>query len=147
MNLNLYHGQDIEVAVKGKFDAVLDTIGRPETERIGINFLRKGGNYMTLQVYNSSFVSALRATFALRKSGFILSCIDLLKGEAASLTDRYGFVIGLPLATSLLAKKKIQYQYSHGIGKDWILHYSLFSFCRNYSVNQDIPHGIGIHKI
>lgn len=53
--------------MKGKFDAVLDTIGRPETERIGINFLRKGGNYMTLQVYNSSFVSALRATFALRK--------------------------------------------------------------------------------
>ncbi|CAH8293265.1 unnamed protein product [Eruca vesicaria subsp. sativa] len=84
-----YLTEDIEVAVKGKFDAVLDTIGRPETERIGINFLRKGGNYMTLQ------------------------------GEAASLTDRYGFVIGLPLATSLLAKKKIQYQYSHGIDYWW----------------------------
>ncbi|KAH0880769.1 hypothetical protein HID58_068163 [Brassica napus] len=84
-----YLTEDIEVAVKGKFDAVLDTIGRPETERIGINFLRKGGNYMTLQ------------------------------GEAASLTDRYGFLIGLPLATSLLAKKKIQYQYSHGIDYWW----------------------------
>ncbi|CAA7028412.1 unnamed protein product [Microthlaspi erraticum] len=84
-----YTTEDIELAVKGKFDAVLDTIGRPETERIGINFLRKGGNYMTLQ------------------------------GEAASLTDRYGFVIGLPLATSLLAKKKIQYQYSHGIDYWW----------------------------
>ncbi|XP_022575414.2 reticulon-4-interacting protein 1, mitochondrial-like [Brassica napus] len=84
-----YLTEDIEVAVKGKFDAVLDTIGRPETERIGINFLRKGGNYMTLQ------------------------------GEAASLTDKYGFVIGLPLATSLLAKKKIQYQYSHGIDYWW----------------------------
>ncbi|KAJ4893657.1 GroES-like zinc-binding alcohol dehydrogenase family protein [Raphanus sativus] len=84
-----YLTEDIEVTVKGKFDAVLDTIGRPETERIGVNFLRKGGNYMTLQ------------------------------GEAASLTDRYGFVIGLPLATSLLAKKKIQYQYSHGIDYWW----------------------------
>ncbi|CAN6810718.1 unnamed protein product [Brassica oleracea] len=84
-----YTTEDIEMVVKGKFDAVLDTIGRPETERIGINFLRKGGNYMTLQ------------------------------GEAASLTDRYGFVIGLPLATSLLAKKKIQYQYSHGIDYWW----------------------------
>ena len=51
MNLDLFHVQDIEMVVKGKFDAVLDTIGRPETERIGINFLRKGGNYMTLQVY------------------------------------------------------------------------------------------------
>ena len=52
MNLDLFHVQDIEMVVKGKFDAVLDTIGRPETERIGINFLRKGGNYMTLQVCN-----------------------------------------------------------------------------------------------
>ncbi|VVA97685.1 unnamed protein product [Arabis nemorensis] len=84
-----YTTEDIELAVKGKFDAVLDTIGGPETERIGINFLRKGGNYMTLQ------------------------------GEAASLTDRYGFLVGLPLATSLLAKKKIQYQYSHGIDYWW----------------------------
>lgn len=50
LNLDLFHVQDIELAVKGKFDAVLDTIGGPETERIGINFLRKGGNYMTLQV-------------------------------------------------------------------------------------------------
>ncbi|CAN8259305.1 unnamed protein product [Cochlearia groenlandica] len=84
-----YTSEDIELAVKGKFDAVLDTIGRPETERIGINFLKRGGNYMTLQ------------------------------GESASLTDRYGFVVGLPLAASLLAKKKIQYQYSHGIDYWW----------------------------
>lgn len=42
--------QDIELAIKGKFDAVLDTIGVPETERIGVNFLKRGGYYMTLQV-------------------------------------------------------------------------------------------------
>lgn len=38
------------MAIKGKFDAVLDTIGVSETERIGINFLKRGGHYMTLQV-------------------------------------------------------------------------------------------------
>ena len=38
------------MAIRGKFDAVLDTIGVPETERIGINFLKRGGHYMTLQV-------------------------------------------------------------------------------------------------
>lgn len=43
--------QDIELAIKGKFDAVLDTIGGPETERIGISFLKRGGHYMTLQVW------------------------------------------------------------------------------------------------
>lgn len=67
MNLDLFYVQDIEVVVKGKFDAVLDTIGRPETERIGINFLRKGGNYMTLQVCKtlSCVSSALRARVTL----------------------------------------------------------------------------------
>jgi hypothetical protein len=49
--------QDTEAAVKGKFDAVLDTIGVPETERIGINVLRRGGHYMTLQVINLHFGS------------------------------------------------------------------------------------------
>lgn len=38
------------MAIKGKFDAVLDTIGVPETERMGVNFLKRGGHYMTLQV-------------------------------------------------------------------------------------------------
>lgn len=112
------------MAVKGKFDAVLDTIGGPETERIGINFLRKGGNYMTLQVYiillfllyKLQLPWLLRSWILFNISGFLLFCIYLLKGEAASLTDKYGFVVGLPLATSLLMKKKIQYQYSHGIG-------------------------------
>ncbi|XP_022717182.1 reticulon-4-interacting protein 1 homolog, mitochondrial isoform X2 [Durio zibethinus] len=85
-----YTAEDLEVVIKGKFDAVLDTIGVPETERIGINLLNRGGHYMTLQ------------------------------GEAAALSDRYGLPIGLPMATAVLLKKRIQYQYSHGIEYSWI---------------------------
>ncbi|KAI8006094.1 hypothetical protein LOK49_LG07G03108 [Camellia lanceoleosa] len=84
-----YTTQDIESALKGQFDAVLDTIGVLETERTGINLLRRGGHYMTLQ------------------------------GEAASLTDRYGLAIGLPIASAILLKKQIQYRYSHGIEYWW----------------------------
>ncbi|XP_030461067.1 uncharacterized protein LOC115681298 isoform X1 [Syzygium oleosum] len=84
-----YTAKDIELAIKGKFDAVLDTIGGPETERIGINFLKRGGHYMTLQ------------------------------GEAASLADRYGLAVGLPAATAMLLKKQFQYRYSHGIEYFW----------------------------
>ncbi|KAK1268958.1 hypothetical protein QJS04_geneDACA008257 [Acorus gramineus] len=80
---------DIELAIKGHFDAVLDTIGKPETERIGINLLKRGGYYMTLQ------------------------------GEAGSLADRYGLAFGLPTATAILLKKQIQYRYSHGIEYSW----------------------------
>nr|CAB3474276.1 unnamed protein product [Digitaria exilis] len=80
---------DTEAAVKGKFDAVLDTIGVPETERIGINVLRRGGHYMTLQ------------------------------GEAAALADRYGLAVGLPAATAVLLKKQMQYRHSHGIEYRW----------------------------
>ncbi|XP_028077267.1 reticulon-4-interacting protein 1, mitochondrial [Camellia sinensis] len=84
-----YTTQDIESALKGQFDAVLDTIGVLETERTGINLLRRGGHYMTLQ------------------------------GEAASLTDRYGLAVGLPIASAILLKKQIQYRYSHGIEYWW----------------------------
>ncbi|XWS28044.1 hypothetical protein CRYUN_Cryun25bG0032000 [Craigia yunnanensis] len=84
-----YTAEDIEAVIKGKFDAVLDTIGVPETERIGINLLNRGGHYMTLQ------------------------------GEAATLSDRFGLLIGLPVATAVLLKKSIQYQYSHGIEYSW----------------------------
>ncbi|XP_044482987.1 reticulon-4-interacting protein 1, mitochondrial isoform X1 [Mangifera indica] len=80
-----YTAEDIELAIKGKFDAVLDTIGGPETERLGINFLKRGGHYMTLH------------------------------GEAASLADAYGLAVGLPVATAILLKKRLQYWYSHGI--------------------------------
>ncbi|KAH7544079.1 hypothetical protein JRO89_XS15G0101600 [Xanthoceras sorbifolium] len=80
-----YTAEDIELAIRGKFDAVLDTIGGPETERLGINFLKRGGHYMTLH------------------------------GEAASLADQYGLAVGLPIVTAVLMKKRIQYWYSHGI--------------------------------
>ncbi|KAL0919960.1 hypothetical protein M5K25_009052 [Dendrobium thyrsiflorum] len=84
-----YKTEDVHLAIKGQFDAVLDTIGGPEAERIGVNHLKKGGHYMTLQ------------------------------GEAASFADRYGLVIGLPAATAILLKKKLQYHYSHGIEYGW----------------------------
>ncbi|KAL7235703.1 hypothetical protein ACSBR1_019069 [Camellia fascicularis] len=83
-----YTTRDIESALKGQFDVVLDTISVLETERTGINLLRRGGHYMTLQA------------------------------EAASLTDRYGLAIGLPIASAILLKKQIQYRYSHGIGTE-----------------------------
>ncbi|KAL3652588.1 hypothetical protein CASFOL_002269 [Castilleja foliolosa] len=84
-----YATEDYEVSLKGYFDAVLDTIGVHETERIGVNLLKRGGHYMTLQ------------------------------GEAASLTDRYGMIIGLPMSTAILLKKQMQYRYSHGIEYHW----------------------------
>ncbi|CAA0816011.1 GroES-like zinc-binding alcohol dehydrogenase family protein [Striga hermonthica] len=84
-----YATENYEVSLKGYFDAVLDTIGVPETERIGVNVLKKGGHYMTLQ------------------------------GESASLTDTYGLMIGLPLSTAILLKKQMQYRYSHGIEYHW----------------------------
>ncbi|KAJ0971149.1 hypothetical protein J5N97_019108 [Dioscorea zingiberensis] len=84
-----YTTEDIELAIKPQFDAVLDTIGMPETERVGINLLKKGGHYMTLQ------------------------------GEAAALADRYGLTFGIPAATAMLLKKQIQYRYSHGIEYWW----------------------------
>ncbi|KAF5728263.1 reticulon-4-interacting protein 1 mitochondrial isoform X1 [Tripterygium wilfordii] len=84
-----YTAEDVELAIKGKFDAVLDTIGVPETERIGINLLKRGGHYMTLQ------------------------------GEAAYLADKYGVTVGIPLASAILLKKQLQYRYSHGIEYWW----------------------------
>ncbi|XP_077212411.1 groES-like zinc-binding alcohol dehydrogenase family protein [Tasmannia lanceolata] len=84
-----YTAEDIVLAIQGQFDAVLDTIGAPETERIGINFLKRGGHYMTLQ------------------------------GEAATLADRYGLAVGIPAATAILLKKQILYRYSHGIEYWW----------------------------
>ncbi|WKA12054.1 hypothetical protein VitviT2T_029483 [Vitis vinifera] len=84
-----YTSEDIESALKGNFDAVLDTIGVPDTERVGINLLKRGGHYMTLQ------------------------------GEAASLSDRYGLAVGLPAATAMLLKKQLQYRFSHGIEYSW----------------------------
>lgn len=55
----MFDSQDIELVIKGKFDAVLDTIGGPETERISINFLKRGGHYMTLQVGDGNLLVLL----------------------------------------------------------------------------------------
>ncbi|KMZ65109.1 hypothetical protein ZOSMA_339G00050 [Zostera marina] len=85
-----YEAEDIESTLKGNFDAVLDTIGSETTERIGTNVLRKDGYYMTLQ------------------------------GEAASLSDSYGFAVGIPIATSILLKKQFQYRNSHEIEYRWV---------------------------
>lgn len=52
----VFGSQDIELAIKGEFNAVLDTIGIQETERVGINLLKKGGHYMTLQVTYLTFL-------------------------------------------------------------------------------------------
>ncbi|XP_073287215.1 uncharacterized protein, partial [Primulina huaijiensis] len=84
-----YATEDYEASINGYFDAVLDTIGVTETERIGINLLKRGGHYMTLQ------------------------------GETASLTDRYGVAVGLPMSTAILLMKQVQYRYSHGIEYWW----------------------------
>lgn len=81
--------EDYERSIKGYFDAVLDTVGVPETENMGINLLKKGGHYMTLQ------------------------------GEAASFADRYGLAIGLAMATTVLVKKQLQCRISHGIDYQW----------------------------
>lgn len=85
-----YSSKDIELAIKGKFDAVLDTIGAPETERLGLNFLKRGGHYMTLH------------------------------GETAALADHYGLALGLPIATTILLKKRMQTWYSYGIDYSYI---------------------------
>lgn len=42
--------QNLKDQFRDRFDVVLDTIGLPETEAAGINLLRRGGQYMTLQV-------------------------------------------------------------------------------------------------
>ncbi|XP_044473330.1 uncharacterized protein LOC123201832 [Mangifera indica] len=38
-----------------------------------------------------------------------------LHGEATPLADAYGLAVGLPVATGVLLKKRLQYWYSHGI--------------------------------
>lgn len=74
---------------------------------------------MTLQVRDgcqSLDVLGISGIFLINLT--LLNLIDplLLQGEAATLTDRYGVAIGLPIATAMLLKKQIQYRYSHGIG-------------------------------
>jgi NADPH:quinone reductase-like Zn-dependent oxidoreductase len=79
--------QEVKQAAQGKFDVVLDALGKPETEQLGIELLKKGGQYVTLH------------------------------GETARLTDELGIVAGGAAAVAQLARKRLQYQYTHGVGK------------------------------
>ncbi|CAM8903717.1 unnamed protein product [Rhodiola kirilowii] len=40
--------------------------------------------------------------------------------STAKIIEGYGLILGLPLATTVLAKKQIQYRMSHGIDYSWI---------------------------
>jgi hypothetical protein len=57
-----------------------------KTEILGVDLLKRGGNYMTLQ------------------------------GEVVSLADTYGLVVGGAAASAKLLKKQVQYRQSHGVG-------------------------------
>lgn len=41
---------------------------------------------------------------------------SFFKGETAALADHYGLALGLPIATTVLLKKRMQTWYSYGIG-------------------------------
>ncbi|KAG6548773.1 hypothetical protein Mapa_009534 [Marchantia paleacea] len=84
-----YTSENIREQLKDRFDAVLDTIGMPETESLGINVLRKGGHYLTLQ------------------------------GEIVSMADKYGLIAGGAAAAAKLVQKQVQYKQSHGIEYWW----------------------------
>ncbi|CAM6108383.1 unnamed protein product [Calypogeia fissa] len=84
-----YASENITEQFKSRFDVVLDTIGMQETEALGINLLKRGGHYLTLQ------------------------------GEIVSLADKYGLIAGGAAATSKLVQKQLQYKQSHGIEYWW----------------------------
>ncbi|KAL3677457.1 hypothetical protein R1sor_027405 [Riccia sorocarpa] len=84
-----YTSEDIREQLKDRFDAVLDTIGMPETESLGTNVLKRGGHYLTLQ------------------------------GEIVSMADKYGLVAGGAAAAAKLVQKQMQYRQSHGIEYWW----------------------------
>lgn len=79
--------QEVKQAAEGQYDVVLDALGKPETEQLGIELLRKGGHYVTLH------------------------------GETARLTDELGILAGGAASVAQLARKRLQFQYSHGVGK------------------------------
>jgi len=87
-----YSTQDVESTLKGqKFDAVFDTIGGEDTERIGVDLVKKGGNYMTVL------------------------------GHLLSQTDKYGLLLGLSSGAGMLVKRKLQYRATRGIGYSWVI--------------------------
>ncbi|GBG65195.1 hypothetical protein CBR_g49987 [Chara braunii] len=82
--------EDLKHQFKGQFDAVLDTIGMEETEEAGVEMLKPGGHYMTLQ------------------------------GEVVKLADLYGLVLGGARAAANLFQKQLLYKNSHGIGSTYV---------------------------
>lgn len=84
-----YASPKLKEELEGQFDAVLDTVGMPETEADGVQLLAPGGTYMTLQ------------------------------GELVSYSDRYGLAVGGALAAARLAEKQYQYRQSHNINYWW----------------------------
>lgn len=71
--------QDAEIALKGHFDAVLDTIGVPDTERMGISLLKRGGHYMTLQVRSHLTFITVKESFTLFSYKCQKSCRTVLR--------------------------------------------------------------------
>ncbi|EFJ13796.1 hypothetical protein SELMODRAFT_121667 [Selaginella moellendorffii] len=86
-----YTSENTREQLTWRFDAVLDTIGVETTEALGVNVLKRGGHYMTLQ------------------------------GEAVKLADKYGLIVGGGIATATLLRKRMQYTQSHGIDYSWII--------------------------
>lgn len=77
--------------LKGRFDAILDTIGVQETEALGVRILKKGGHYTTLQ------------------------------GEAVNYADKFGLIAGGAAAAAALLRKQLQYRQSYGIEYWWTI--------------------------
>eukprot|EP00271_Cylindrocystis_brebissonii_P014432 TRINITY_DN35787_c0_g1_i1.p1 TRINITY_DN35787_c0_g1~~TRINITY_DN35787_c0_g1_i1.p1 ORF type:complete len:381 (+),score=81.25 TRINITY_DN35787_c0_g1_i1:373-1515(+) len=71
------------------FDAVLDTVGIPQTEAAGVDLVAPEGTYMTLQ------------------------------GEWVDYADRDGLIMGGLRAAAKLAQKQTEYRQSHGINYSW----------------------------
>ncbi|KAG0614777.1 hypothetical protein M758_6G202600 [Ceratodon purpureus] len=84
-----YTAPDFKDQFRERFDVVLDTIGLPETEASGIDLLKRGGQYMTLQ------------------------------GQTVTYTDKYGLLAGGAAAAAALVQKQMQYGQSHGIEYWW----------------------------
>ncbi|KAK6157366.1 hypothetical protein DH2020_011614 [Rehmannia glutinosa] len=59
-----YTTEDYEVSIKGYFDAVLDTIGVPETERIGVNLLKREYHWTYMRADNEGLAEIRRLSEA-----------------------------------------------------------------------------------
>lgn len=86
-----YTCENLKDQLKGRFDAILDTIGVQETEALGVRILKKGGHYTTLQ------------------------------GEAVNYADKFGLIAGGAAAAAALLRKQLQYRQSYGIEYWWTI--------------------------